>query len=73
MRTAPAAVNNSASVGDAVIYLVSNTGLESYRATLVAATPVDDKFPLSFEAAAALNINAGDKVRAVPLSVSDRH
>ena len=72
-RTCIAAVNKQLPVGDAVIYLVSNTGLESYRATLVAATPVDDKFALSFEAAAALNINAGDEIRVVPLSVSDRH
>ena len=72
-RTCIATVNKKSSLGDAVIYLVSNTGLESYRATLVAATPVDDTFPLTVEAAAALNINAGDEIRVVPLSVSDRH
>lgn len=72
-RTYRAAVSNAASVGDAVIYLVSNTGLENYRAALVAATPNSDEFPLSAEMVAALKVAAGDKIRAVPLSVSDRH
>ena len=71
-RTYIAAINNLAPVGAAVIYLVSNTGLKSYRATLAAATPVADQFPLNVETASALNINAGDEVRAVPLSVRDR-
>ncbi len=72
-RTFHAVINSSAPVGGAVIYLVSNNGLADYRAAIVAATPVADKFPLSAETAAALNISAGDDIRAVPLSVSDRH
>jgi arginine/ornithine N-succinyltransferase beta subunit len=56
-----------------VIYLVSNIGFGHFRAALVPATPVADIFPLDAETATALAINAGDEIRAVPLSVSDRH
>ena len=72
-RIFPSVVSNLASAADAMLYLVANTGIGNYRAAVVAATPVADKFPLSVEMAAALNIDAGDEVRAVPLSVSDRH
>lgn len=72
-RTYGAAVGSAAPVGNAVTYLVSNTGLGDFRAALVAATPAAGKFPLNAEAAAALNINTGDEIRAVPLSVGDRH
>jgi arginine N-succinyltransferase len=71
-RTFKAVRSSIAAAGDAVIYLVSNCGLADYRATLIAATPVADKFPLSAETAAALGIDAGDEVRAVALSVGDR-
>lgn len=72
-RTFKAAISDLVPAGDAVLYLVSNSGFGSYRAALAAATPMADKFPLNVETAAALNINAGDEVRAVPLSVGDRH
>ncbi|MCY7386839.1 MAG: arginine N-succinyltransferase [Burkholderiales bacterium] len=68
-----AEISNAAPPADAVMYLVSNTGIDSYRATLVAARPTGASFVLSAETAAALNIHAGDDVRAVPLAVSDRH
>jgi arginine N-succinyltransferase len=58
---------------DAVVQLVSNVGLSNYRATLIAAAPVGDTLSISSEAATALGVVAGDEVRAVPLSVSDRH
>ena len=68
-----AVVNNSTPTGDAVIYLVSNDGFAGYRATILAATPVAGKFPLNVETAAALTVNAGDKIRAVALAAGDRH
>ena len=68
-----AAVNNVVPAVDAVMHLVSNVGLGNYRAALVAGVPRDDTFSLDAETAAALNINVGDEIRAVPLSVSDRH
>ena len=72
-RAYEAVVSNIAPSGDAVIYLVSNNSLADYRATLVAATPVAGKFPLLPETAAALSVNACDRVRAVALSIGDRH
>ena len=71
-RTYLADISELLPAADAVLYLVSNTGLGNYRAMLVAATPVADTFTLSVEMAAALHIGVGDEVRAVPLSVSDR-
>lgn len=68
-----AVVSNLAPAVDAVIYLVSNIGFGNFRAALVAAAPVADRFPLGADTAAALNIHAGDEIRAVPLSVGDRH
>ena len=67
------AISNMAPAPGTVNYLVSNTGIGDYRATLVEATPVADKFPLHAEVAAALRVNAGDEIRAVAISVSDRH
>ena len=67
------AISNMPSAADTVNYLVSNTGINDYRATLVEATPVAGKFPLLAEVAAALRVNAGDEIRAVAISVSDRH
>ena len=72
-RTYGAVVGNLAPAGNAVTYLVSNTGLGNFRAALVVATPAAGQFPLNVETAAALNIDAGDEIRAVPLVVGDRH
>lgn len=72
-RTFHTMVSSAVPAADAVIYLVSNNGLADYRAMMVAATPVGDKFPLNAETAAALNVSAGDDILAVPLSASDRH
>ena len=66
-------IDNAPAGDDAVIYLVSNGGLGNYRAALVTAAPRAEEFPLNIEMAAALQVSAGDRVRAVPLSVSDRH
>ena len=72
-RAFKAVISNVAPDADAVVHLVSNTTIGDYRATLVAATPVADKFPLNAETAAALHVDVGDDIRAVPLSVGDRH
>ena len=66
-------VNELAPADEAVIHLVSNTGIDNYRATLVSAAAHGDTFTLNAETAVALNIKAGDDIRAVPLSVIDRH
>ena len=66
-------VDERVPVADAVVYLVCNTGIDNYRATLVSAAPHGDTFTLNAETTVALNIKAGDDIRAVPLSVSDRH
>ena len=71
-RTYRAALNDAASVDAAVIYLVANTSLQNYRATLVSAAPVAGDFPLTAATAAALRVNAGEEIRAVALSVGDR-
>ncbi len=67
-----AEISNAAPV-NALMHLVSNTSIDNYRATLVAAAPTGGSIALSAETVAALNICAGDELRAVPLSVSDRH
>ena len=72
-RTFKAGISIATPTDDAVIYLVSNTGMGNFRAALVTTTPVADQFQLNPETAIALNVKAGDEVRAVPLSVSDRH
>ena len=72
-RTYQAAIGSLAPATDAKMYLVSNTAIGNYRATLMAATPVAGKFPLNSETAAALGVNADEEIRAVPLSVNDRH
>lgn len=66
-------IRDEAPTVEAVIYLVSNTGFADYRAVMVPATPENGAFPLNAATAAALNINAGDDVRVVPLSIRDRH
>lgn len=67
------AISASPPAADAVSYLVSNTHLGNYRATLVKSLPSGDIFSLDAQTAAALNIADGDELRAAPLSVSDRH
>lgn len=68
-----AAINDMKPAADAVTYLVSNTGIRNYRATLVSVSPANGAFPLDAETAEALHIADGDELRAVPLSVRDRH
>lgn len=72
-RILEVAISNVVPAAGTVNYLVSNTGIGDYRATLVEATPVAGKFPLHAEVAAALRVNAGEEIRAVAISVSDRH
>lgn len=67
------AVVNSPAAGDAMLHLVANTSIANYRAMLLPVTPVGDRIGISAEAAAALQIKSGDTLRAVPLSVGDRH
>jgi len=68
-----AAIDEGAPAAAAPFYLVSNTGVAGYRATLLQASPAAGQFPLTAQAAAALDIKAGDDVRAVALAVGDRH
>ncbi len=72
-RILEVAISNVVPAAGTVNYLVSNTGIGDYRAALVEATPVAGKFPLHAEMAAALRVNAGDEIRAVAISVNDRH
>jgi arginine N-succinyltransferase len=72
-RTFKATIGSLAAAANAAIYLVSNTGLADYRATLVSAIPVAGNFSLDADTAAALNVGAGDEVHAVALSIGDRH
>jgi arginine N-succinyltransferase len=67
------AESSAAAAGDTVTWLVGNTGFGDFRATLVEA-PANAASPV-FDAAtaSALEIAAGDEVRAVPLSPRDRH
>jgi arginine N-succinyltransferase len=67
------AVVGSAAQSDAVLHLVANTSLSGYRAMLLPVTPVADRIGISTESAAALQVKSGDMLRAVPLSVGDRH
>ena len=66
-------ISGAAPSADAMTYLVANTSIDNYRATLLAATPTRKSIALSAETAAELNVSAGDDIRAVPLSISDRH
>ena len=66
-------ISSAAPSADAMTYLVANTSIDNYRATLSAATPKGESLALSAETAAELNVSAGDDIRAVPLSISDRH
>ena len=71
-RVYKVAIDNRAPAGNAINYLVSNTGFGGYRATLVKAVPVVENFAIDAETADALSVQAGDAIRAVPLAVSDR-
>ena len=66
-------ISSAAPSADAMTYLVANTSIDNYRATLSAATPKGESLALTAETAAELNVSAGDDIRAVPLSISDRH
>ena len=71
-RAFKAMIGDAVPGSDAVIYLVSNTALADYRATLVVANPAADRFTVDAETAAALSIGSGDEILAVPLSADDR-
>jgi arginine/ornithine N-succinyltransferase beta subunit len=51
---------------------VSNRRFEDFRALVTAAPARADRFPLLPYAAAALRVDEGDTVRAVPLAPGDR-
>lgn len=72
-RVFKAVISDAKPAAGAVIHLVSNTKLGTYRAALVSSAPMGEEFSLPAETANALKIEPGDDVRAVPLSVSDRH
>ena len=55
-----------------VRWLVANRSFAGFRAILATAPKRVDRFPLSPYAARALGVREGDRVRAVPLSTSDR-
>jgi arginine N-succinyltransferase len=56
----------------AVHYLLSNIRLGGFRAMVVRGTPAGNTFRLTAAEAAALGVDDGDSVRAVPLSPRDR-
>ncbi len=58
---------------DGIMHLVANTSLADYRAALLPLTPVADRVAIGAEAADALRVSSGDRLRAVPLSIGDRH
>ena len=58
-------------VGD-VPWLVSNTSLEGYRASVVTGGPSGDSFALPAATLAALGLEAGGTLRAVALAPADR-
>ena len=60
------------SLTDDVLWLVSNRKFDGYRALVTSAPARFDRFPLLPYAAAALGIDEGDTVRAVPLAPRDR-
>ncbi|MEO8383738.1 MAG: arginine N-succinyltransferase [Betaproteobacteria bacterium] len=67
------AINGAVPAEGTVTYLVANTNIGNYRATLTVGRPTGDTFSLDADTAAALNLVDGEDLRAVPLSVSDRH
>lgn len=60
------------SLTDDILWLVCNRHFADFRAIVIAAPARVDRFPLLPYAAAALHVNEGDTVRAVPLSPRDR-
>jgi len=60
------------SLTDDILWLVCNRRFADFRAIVIAAPARVDRFPLLPYAAAALHVNEGDSVRAVPLSPRDR-
>ena len=54
-------------------HLIANIGFDVYRALLAPANPTDGAISLTQDAARALNVKSGDKVRAVALSANARH
>jgi arginine N-succinyltransferase len=60
------------SLTDDILWLVSNRRFEDFRALVTAAPARADRFPLLPYAAAALRVDEGDTVRAVPLAPGDR-
>lgn len=72
-RVFEAVPGGAPSNGATVMHLVSNTGLDGFRAALVSALPADGKLALDPETAEALGIRTGNPVRAVPLALTDRH
>ena len=71
-RVYRAVIDDAAPASSAVNYLVANTGFGDYRATLVKAVPDAENFAIDAATAVALNVQTGNAIRAVPLSVSDR-
>jgi arginine N-succinyltransferase len=66
-------ISDVAPAAGSISFLVSNTGIANYRATIVPGCAAAGDFTVNAETAAALGVDSGDPVRAVPLSVSDRH
>ena len=60
------------SLTDDVLWLVANRKFDGFRALVAAAPARVDRFPLLPYAAAALGVEEGDTVRAVPLAPHDR-
>jgi len=60
------------SLTDDVLWLVANRKFDGFRALVAAAPARVDRFPLLPYAAAALGVEEGDTVRAVPLAPRDR-
>lgn len=60
------------SLTDDILWLVCNRRFSEFRAIVAAAPSRVDRFPLLPYAAAALHVDEGDTVRAVPLSARDR-
>jgi arginine N-succinyltransferase len=52
---------------DSATFLITNTALEGFRATLAAAVPSSDGLVISRHCAESLNLTNGDDVRAAPL------
>ena len=60
------------SLTDDILWLVCNRRFEDFRVLVTTAPARADRFPLMPYAAAALHVDEGDTVRAVPLAPADR-